>query len=112
MGLSAMANKFAINMWKLPFKDVRPNRLTYLAEKKMQVPRPKNPKNKMTNQARINASRKQQVIPRYIDGRIFWIQHDEAKEIYQLIQARSDTELVAKNALLSAETKLQDTDDM
>jgi hypothetical protein len=33
-----MAKEAGINLWKLPFEDVRPERLAYLAENKGKVP--------------------------------------------------------------------------
>merc|ERR1712118_38141 len=40
-GLSVMAKEAGIDLWKLPFRDLRPQRLEYKLKKSKQVPLPK-----------------------------------------------------------------------
>lgn len=42
-GLDSMAAEAGIDLWKLPFRDARPERLQYLAENPRKVPVAKNP---------------------------------------------------------------------
>merc|ERR1712060_671906 len=90
-GLDSVAKEFGINLWKLPFKDMRQKRLEYLATRPIKVPYPKESKNTMKDSKYKDKSsiRKR---PSYIDGRIFWVREDEAEEITQLIKARKEAE--------------------
>merc|ERR1712100_537568 len=72
-GLSVMAKEAGINLWSLPFKDRRPQRVEFQANNPKQVPLPKDPKNKMKNPARLASSNKKRILPSYLGGRVFWI---------------------------------------
>merc|ERR1711977_639697 len=84
-GLSTLAKKAGLNLWKLPFIDARPMRLEFQRTKSPDVPRPKSRQNTMKNPDRLAASRKKPMVPKYIGGRIFWIRHGAEKEIFELI---------------------------
>lgn len=73
-GLDAMAKEAGIDLWKLPFKDCRPQRRQYLAEHPMEVPTKKNPgPKKMKNPEKLAASKKTPLIPKYLDGRVVYV---------------------------------------
>merc|ERR1712193_115588 len=93
-GLSALAQVAGINLWKKAYEDVRPERLDYLAKHPLQVPRPKKPKNEMSNPDRLRSSTKKTLVPCYIDGSIFWIRTGEEQKIYKLILAQKETDLL------------------
>merc|ERR1711920_1095826 len=97
-GVSAVAKKAGIDLWKLRFENCRPERLKRSITKIPQVPRPEIPKSKMKNPARLSASRKKPMVPRYIGGRVFWIREGEEKDIYRLIQSQMEPE---QNAILN-----------
>jgi len=70
-GLDSMAREAGLDLWKLPFTDVRPERLAFKAETKGTVPTPKNPGNKkMKNPERLAASKKSPNLFKYEMGRI------------------------------------------
>ncbi|KAL6759876.1 plastid ribosomal protein L28 [Haematococcus lacustris] len=72
-GLDSMAAEAGIDLWKLPFKDVRPERLQYLAENKGKVPVRVNPR-AMKNPVKLAASKKLPKYPAYDEsGKIIWI---------------------------------------
>merc|ERR1712083_938244 len=91
-GLDTLAKGFGINLWKLPFKDMRQKRLEYLATRPIKVPCPKESKNTMKDSKCSDKSSVKKIIPSYIDGRIFWVREDEVEEIHQLIKTRKETE--------------------
>merc|ERR1712093_703774 len=103
-GLSALARRAGINLWNASYEDVRPDRLDYLAKHPLQVPRRKNPSNKMSNPKRLDASKKQPLAPCYIDGSVFWVPGGREQTIYKLILAQKETDLIAQIALRSAES--------
>lgn len=70
-GLEEMAKEAGIDLWKLPFRDVRPERLEYLKDHPMEVPMKKRP-NAMKNPDKIANSKKKPLIGRYVDGRIYY----------------------------------------
>merc|ERR1711985_156100 len=84
-GLSSLTKQAGINLWNTSYEDVRPERLDYLAKHPLQVPRPKKPKNKMSNPDRLRSPTKKTLVPCYIDGSIFWIRTGEEQKIYKLI---------------------------
>jgi len=90
--LDSVAKGFGINLWKLPFKDMRQRRLEYLATRPIKVPRPKELKNTMKDFKHSDKSSIKRKKPSYIDGRIFWVREDEVEEIHQLIKTRKETE--------------------
>merc|ERR1712224_473749 len=102
-GISSLAKNTGIDLRKLAFDDVRPARLLYLTQNPMQVPRAKNPKNKMKNSERLAASLKKPILPCYIDGCIFWLRDGEVDKIYQLILAQKEADLAGQMALREAE---------
>jgi large subunit ribosomal protein L28 len=75
VGLEAMAKEAGLDLWKLPFEDMRPERLAYLAENPRRVPTPKEGHaRRMKNADRLAASKKQPKYPVYEEGgRIVWI---------------------------------------
>ncbi|CAD7695425.1 unnamed protein product [Ostreobium quekettii] len=73
-GLDAMAKEADIDLWKLPFKDCRPERRQYLAEHPMVVPAKKNPgPKKMKNPEKLAASKKTPLVGKYLDGRVVYV---------------------------------------
>jgi large subunit ribosomal protein L28 len=75
VGLEPMAKDAGLDLWKLPFEDMRPERLAYLAENPRRVPTPKASHSRaMKNPERLAASKKQPKYPVYEEGgRIVWI---------------------------------------
>ncbi|GAX76154.1 hypothetical protein CEUSTIGMA_g3598.t1 [Chlamydomonas eustigma] len=71
-GLDSMAKEAGIDLWKLPFVDVRPERLQYLQENKGKVPVAVNPR-AMKNPEKLAASKKPRVPVYTITGRIAWV---------------------------------------
>lgn len=63
-----MAKDAGIDLWKLPFKDARSERLQYKAEHPMEVPRPKPGPYTMKNPEKIANSKKTPLQARYIPG--------------------------------------------
>jgi large subunit ribosomal protein L28 len=73
VGLEAMAKEAGLDLWKLPFEDMRPERLAWLAENPRRVPVAKDAA-RMRNPERLAASKKQPKYPVYEEGgRIVWI---------------------------------------
>merc|ERR1712224_380554 len=95
-GLVSLTKEAGIDPWKLAFEDVRPDRLEYLSENAMQVPRPKNQKNKMKNPERFATSTKSPISPCYVDGCILWVRDGEADKIYGQILAQKEADLAAQ----------------
>merc|ERR1711948_194094 len=92
-GLSILAKKSGIDLWKMPFKDYRSQRLEYLAKNTLQVPVKKSIKNKMKNLAKLENSNSKPMVPRYIGGRIFWIRYGTEEEVYSLFEKQMETAL-------------------
>jgi large subunit ribosomal protein L28 len=75
LGLSHMAKEAGLDLWKLPFEDMRPERLAWLAENPRRVPTPKPAHARvMKNAEKLAASKKQPKYPVYEEGgRIVWV---------------------------------------
>jgi len=75
VGLAAMAKEAGLDLWKLPFQDMRPARLAWLAENPRRVPTPKPAHARvMKNAEKLAASKKQPKYPVYEEGgRIVWV---------------------------------------
>ena len=73
LGLDKMAKDAGIDLWKLPFKDARPERLQYKKEHAREVPLPKPGPYAIKNPEKIAASRKKPLKGIYLEGgRIEW----------------------------------------
>lgn len=75
LGLAAMAKEAGLDLWKLPFQDMRPARLAWLADNPRRVPTPKPAHARaMKNAEKLAASKKQPKYPVYEEGgRIVWV---------------------------------------
>ena len=71
-GLQAMADEAGIDLWKLPFRDARPERLAYLEETPHHPPMAKNPR-AMKNPAKLAASKKTPLVARYLYGKVVYV---------------------------------------
>jgi len=68
-----MAKDAGIDLWKLPFKDARPERLQYKEEHPMEVPLPKPGPYALKNPELIKKSKKKPLKGIYLPGgRIEW----------------------------------------
>lgn len=68
-----MAKEAGIDLWKLPFKDARPERLQYKEEHPMEVPLPKPGPYAIKNPEKIARSKKKPLKGIYLPGgRIEW----------------------------------------
>ncbi|KAK2080455.1 hypothetical protein QBZ16_000308 [Prototheca wickerhamii] len=70
--LKAMADEAGIDLWKLPFRDARPERLAYLEETPHHPPMAKNPR-AMKNPAKLAASKKTPLVARYLYGKVVYV---------------------------------------
>lgn len=70
-GLAVMAREAGLDLSKLPFTDVSPARLEYLAANKGAVPTAKNSR-AMKNEEKIAASKKKPMVASYLGGRIIY----------------------------------------
>merc|ERR1712224_37375 len=91
-GLKTMAKDAGIDLWKLPFEDVRPERLENLSNNPAQVARTKKPKNKMKNPLRLAASRKKPLLPLFFERDIYWVRAGEENKVLGLTEAQSTAE--------------------
>lgn len=71
-GLQAMAAEAGINLWKLPFRDARPERLEWLEENPHYPPMAKN-RRVMKNPERLAESTKTPLVARYLYGKIVYV---------------------------------------
>eukprot|EP00954_Amorphochlora_amoebiformis_P027880 1388558-Amorphochlora_amoeboformis.AAC.1 len=85
-GLEAMAKEAGIDLNKLPFKDMRPERTEYVKKHSGEVPMSKKwvsgywrKVNKMKNPEKIAASKKSQRVGKYYHGKIFFGRFTEAQ---------------------------------
>lgn len=68
-----MAKEAGIDLWKLPFKDARPERLQYKQEHAREVPLPKPGPYAIKNPEKIANFKKKPLKGVYLDGgRIMW----------------------------------------
>merc|ERR1712217_356816 len=96
-GLSTLAKKNGIDLWKIPFKDYRNQRLEYIAKNVLQVPVKKSIKNKIKNSGKFENPNSKPMVPRYIGGRIFWIRYGTEEEVYSLFEEQMETAMENKN---------------
>eukprot|EP00471_Norrisiella_sphaerica_P003374 CAMPEP_0184480202 /NCGR_PEP_ID=MMETSP0113_2-20130426/1696_1 /TAXON_ID=91329 /ORGANISM="Norrisiella sphaerica, Strain BC52" /LENGTH=253 /DNA_ID=CAMNT_0026858521 /DNA_START=35 /DNA_END=796 /DNA_ORIENTATION=- len=78
-GLETMAKEAGIDLNKLPFRDLRPERQDFIAKHKNEVPISKNwvsgfyqKRHRMKNAEKLAASKKTPIEGRYYHGRILW----------------------------------------
>lgn len=75
-GLSAMAAEAGIDLWRLPFRDARPERAAWLAATPRHPPMSKK-RRLMKNPERLAASRKAPLVARYLNGRIMYVREGQ-----------------------------------
>lgn len=81
-GLDAMAREAGLDLWSLPFEDMRPQRLAYLEQNKGKVPVAVNPR-AMKNPKKLAASTKKPKYPVYEEGgKIVWIRPGQEELIF------------------------------
>merc|ERR1712217_895223 len=95
-GLSILAKKNGIDLWKIPFKDYRNQRLKYLEKNIFQVPIKKLIKNKIKNSEKLKNPDSKPMVPRYIGGCIFWIRYGTEEKVYSLFEKQMETALETK----------------
>merc|ERR1711870_102878 len=92
--LSILVKKNGIDLWKMPFKDYRSQRLEHLEKDILQVPIKKSIK----NTEKLKNPDSKPMVPRYIGGRIFWIRYGTEEEVYSLFEKQMETALETKTS--------------
>merc|ERR1711870_125888 len=95
-GLSTLAKKNGIDLWKMPFKDYRNQRLKYIAKNVLQVPVKKLIKNKIKNFGKLDNPNSKPMVPCYIGGCIFWIRYGTEEKVYSFFEKQMETVLMIK----------------